>query len=64
VRPLTKPDSVLSVSQSQDLRARHGLCALFTIQLGEVVLHVRLHHLGDVEDSFVPSFVSHETLGV
>ena|ERR1700675_627563 len=43
VRPLRKPNSVLGASQTQDLRARHGLCALFNIQFGENMLHVRLH---------------------
>ena len=42
-----------STSQTQTLRARHGLCSLFNIELGEDVLHVRLHGLRS--DGQVPS---------
>jgi hypothetical protein len=66
VHPTFRGTSLSAECQStQDLRARHGPCALCNIQLGEDVLRVRLHRLGrDVEASFAPSFVSHETLGV
>jgi hypothetical protein len=43
---ITKHLSV-STNQTQTLRARHGLCSLFNIELGEDVLHVRLHGLGN-----------------
>jgi hypothetical protein len=42
--------SLIGASQAQHLRPRHGLRPLLHIQLGEDVLHVRLHRLrGDGE---------------
>src|ERR1700722_18265284 len=62
VRPIRKSNSVLSATQTQDLRARHGLCALFNIKLGEDVLHVRLHRFGS--DGEVPgNLLVGESLG-